>query len=428
MAKCTKLHCEGYYLYRDDGTPFFYLADTAWELFHRLNLQDAEYYLQDRASKGFTAIQAVVLAEIDGLTEPNANGDLPFNDLNTLTPNEKYFAHVDTIVDLAASLGMFITMLPSWGIYWRRDSSNKIFTVDSARRYGQYLGNRYRNKPIIWMLGGDSGMYAAEDHQMVDAIAQGLREGDQGEHLITYHPIGPGSSVMLVNDRPWLDFHTCQSSHAAHDTFNGAFILQGRQMKPARPILDAEPRYEHIPIGFYNEDAYNARRFDDFDARQAAYFSVFSGACGHTYGNNNIWQMHTADRVGRIGANIPWQIAIHHPGARQMGYLRKLMEENDFPHLEDANDLLVDAPRDGGARCLARINHEKKIALIYSPYGLPFGVDCSSFGARGFSAIWMNCKYGDYTPYVTLYLGAFQTFTPPTSGRGEDWILVIKAH
>ena len=63
------------YLVRADGTPFFYLGDTAWELFHRLNREEAERYLKRRAKQGFTVIQAVVLAELDGLHVPNPYGD-----------------------------------------------------------------------------------------------------------------------------------------------------------------------------------------------------------------------------------------------------------------------------------------------------------------------------------------------------------------
>ena len=65
------------FLVDEDGRPFFYLGDTAWELFHRLTLEEARYYLNDRATKHFTVIQAVVLAEIDGLHVPNMNGDTP---------------------------------------------------------------------------------------------------------------------------------------------------------------------------------------------------------------------------------------------------------------------------------------------------------------------------------------------------------------
>jgi len=424
---CTSLVCKDHFIYYADGRPFFYLADTAWELFHRLTLEEARLYLRDRAEKGFTVIQAVAVAEAGGTTVENANGHLPFSHLPDLTPCEAYFSHVDQIIDEAEQAGLYIALLPSWGKYWRSGSPDRIFTPENAYPYALFLGKRYRHKPVIWMLGGDSGLYNDHDYAVTDAFARGLREGDGGAHLITFHPIGPGSSVPLLNDRPWLDFHTCQSSHAARDHFNGVFIQEGWRARPPRPILDAEPRYEQIPVGFYNKDATPARRFDDFDARQAAYFSVFSGACGHTYGNNNIWQMYAPGREGIIGANIPWYEAIHHPGARQMGYLRKLMEKCDFTALEDASHLLFDAPVSGGERCLARIHREKKCALIYSPYGRPFGFDCSWVGARGFRQVWFSCKYGASYPHSTLYLGAYQTFAPPTQGRGEDWVLQIFA-
>src|SRR5215212_1841951 len=93
------------FLVHDDGTPFFYLGDTAWELFHRCTLQEAELYLRDRAAKGFTVIQAVALAEINGLHVPNMQGDLPLIDDDPTQPNEAYFAHIDSVVALASSLG-----------------------------------------------------------------------------------------------------------------------------------------------------------------------------------------------------------------------------------------------------------------------------------------------------------------------------------
>ena len=83
------------YLVQKDGTPFFYLGDTAWELFHRLTLEEATEYLRTRAQQGFNVIHAVALAEFDGLTEPNRKGDLPLHNLDPTRPNEAYFAHVD---------------------------------------------------------------------------------------------------------------------------------------------------------------------------------------------------------------------------------------------------------------------------------------------------------------------------------------------
>ena len=145
------------FIVKQDGTPFFYLGDTAWELFHRLSLADADLYLKDRASKGFTVIQAVVLAEFGGLTEPNVNGDLALVDGDLSKPNEKYFNHVDAIVDHAAALGLYTGMLPTWGDKWNKKwgEGPEIFTPENAAAWGEFLGRRYKDKPIIWILGGD---------------------------------------------------------------------------------------------------------------------------------------------------------------------------------------------------------------------------------------------------------------------------------
>ena len=115
-----------------DGTPFFYLGDTAWELFHRLDREEATRYLEDRARKGFTVIQAVALAELDGLTAPNPYGHVPLVDSDPSRPVEDYFAHVDFVVSKAESLGLVVGLLPTWGKYWKTGEA-KIFTPASAR-------------------------------------------------------------------------------------------------------------------------------------------------------------------------------------------------------------------------------------------------------------------------------------------------------
>ena len=97
-----------HFLEHRDGTPFLYLGDTAWVLFHRLTREDAERYLELRRAQGFTVIQAVVLVEFDGLTAPNAYGDRPLKDNDPGQSNEAYFAHVDWIVKKAAQKGLFV--------------------------------------------------------------------------------------------------------------------------------------------------------------------------------------------------------------------------------------------------------------------------------------------------------------------------------
>ena len=140
-----KISANHHYLEFEDGTPFFYLGDTAWELFHRLNKTETEKYLEDRRSKGFTVIQAVVLAELNGLYDPNAEGDLPLIDQDPTKPNEAYFEHVDWVVDRAAEKGMFVALLPTWGDKWnlKWGVGPVVFTPHNALVFGEYIGNRY---------------------------------------------------------------------------------------------------------------------------------------------------------------------------------------------------------------------------------------------------------------------------------------------
>ena len=427
------------YLQYDNGKPFFYLGDTAWELFHRLNREEAAQYLANRSQKGFTVIQAVVLAQLGGLTIPNPYGDLPLIDGDPAKPNEAYFRHVDFIVNKAEELGMFVGMLPTWGSYW--GSGTPSFTTVNAHQYGRFLGKRYKDKAIIWILGGDRSITNNEERAIIDAMAAGLSEGDGGAHLKTYHPIGPGLSSIKLHDAPWLDFNMFQSSHAARDHDNGLYVEHDYALKPEKPTMDGEPRYEGIPVGFYLRGAGGIERFDDYDVRQAAYWSLLAGACGHTYGNNNIWQMFKpgiegpGDTVrGRdlfggpgsaIGANIPWYEAMDHPGAFQMRYVRRLFESFPFTKLIPDQRLILNGPTTGGAKIRAARADDMSFAIIYSPRGESFTIDKSIVKGERQKQFWYDPRYG--VSYVVKEQDSWgiQTFTPPTSGRGNDWILVL---
>ncbi len=417
----------GRFLEYQDGRPFFYLGDTAWQLFHRLNREEARSYLEDRARKGFTVIQAVVLAELGGLDVPNPYGHLPLIDKDPARPNEPYFQHVDFIVNTAEQLGLFVGMLPTWGSHWKRvgRSAPPPFNAENARIYGRFLGARYRDKPIIWILGGDQNIESPEERAVIDAMAAGLREGDGGAHLITFHPRGPGRSSDALHSAPWLDFNMYQSSHGARDHDNGLFAEHDYALQPAKPTLDGEPRYETMPVGFYFRDYNRYDRFDDYDVRQAAYWSLLAGACGHTYGHNSVWQMWQPGRAPALFADIPWQRALDHPGAFQMGLVRRLFESRPFTKLVPDRTLILDGPTSGGAKIRAARASDGSFALIYSPRGERFTVDKSRLRGRRIKETWYDPRYGSAFEVHTTDNAAIQTYTPPTSGRGQDWILVL---
>lgn len=214
----------GHYLQYEDGTPFFWLGNTGWELFHRLKLDEINSYLENRQKKGFNVIQAAVLAEMDGLKKPNQYGDVPLQNLNPLTPNEKYFQLVDTVVKMAASKGLYMGLLPTWG-----DKVTKlwgegpvVFNSENAYTYGLWIGKRYKNDPnIIWILGGDRPpMKDSSDWRPIwRAMAKGILEGTENKALITYHPWGGDMSTsQYIHNEYWLHLNMIQSGHGGgHD-------------------------------------------------------------------------------------------------------------------------------------------------------------------------------------------------------------------
>jgi hypothetical protein len=381
------------YLQYEDGKSFFYLGDTAWELFHRLNREEATLYLTNRANKGFSVIQAVVLPQLGGA---NAYGDSPLVNDDPTKPNEAYFRHVDFIVSKAEELGLFIGMLPTWGSNWALGKG--VFNPANAKQYGRFLGARYKEKPIIWILGGDRSITNDAEREIIDAMAAGLAEGDGGSHLKTFHPIGPGLSSIKLNDASWLDFNMFQSSHASKDHDNGLYVENDYALKPVKPTMDGEPRYEGIPVGFYLRNASGIDRFDDYDVRQAAYWSLLAGACGHTYGNNNVWQMYKPTTAGVGDANR----------ARDL-----------------FAGLILNGPITGGAKIRAARASDGSFALIYTPRGESFTLNKHVIKGERLHEYWFDPRYGVAYFNKAQDTWGIQTYTPPTSGRGNDWVLVL---
>ena len=426
FSQTLRVSDDARYLVYADGRPFFYLGDTAWELIHRLNREEVDRYLQNRAQKGFTVIQTVVLAERNGLSEPNAYGHLPLRDNDPARPNEAYFKHVDDIVNKAEALGLFVGLLPTWGSYWSTKSSRAIFSPENARAFGAFLGKRYQDKPIIWILGGDQNIENEREYQIIEAMAKGLKQSDQGRHLITFHPRGPGLSSDYLHRADWLDFNMFQSSHGAHDHDNGLFAEHDYALSPPKPTLDGEPRYETIQAGFYFDGANRLDRFDDYDCRQAAYWSLLAGACGHTYGHNSVWQMWAPGREPVLNAAIPWAVALDHPGAFQMGIVRRLFESRPFQKLVPHQAMILGGPSSGGGKIRAALARDGSFALIYSPRGEPFTIDKSRIKATRSNEIWFDPRYEIAYKIHTADTHGIQTYTPPTQGRGNDWLLIIE--
>ncbi|MDZ7345401.1 MAG: glycoside hydrolase family 140 protein, partial [candidate division KSB1 bacterium] len=385
---------------------------------------EADLYLQNRAAKGFTVIQAVVLAELDGLHTPNAYGHLPLIDDDPLKPNPRYFQHVDYIVDKAQKLGLFIGMLPTWGDKWNKQwgQGPEIFTPENAFAYGKFLGRRYKGKNIIWILGGDRRPDNETHKEIIRAMARGIKEGCAGTQLITLHPMGGYSSSEWFHSEEWLDFNMFQSGHGEWNNPNYLKTAHDYRLEPTKPVLDGEPNYEDHPVGWNKDNGW----FDEFDSRRAGYWSMLEGACGHTYGNHNIWQMWLPGRSPISQARTPWTQALDYPGAFQAGYMRAFFESRPWQLLQPASHLLLDAPSEPEKICRAALARDGSFLVVYTPYGSTFTLDLEPMKGSQVVGWWYSPAIGK-----SIYIGKFEknsrmTFDPPSDEkRGNDWVLLL---
>ena len=410
------------FLVYTDATPFFYLGDTAWELFHRLDREEADTYLSDRAAKGFTVIQAVVLAELDGVRVPNSYGETPLHNDDPTQANEAYFAHVDYIVNKAESLGLTVGMLPTWGDKYNKGwgKGPEIFTEENARVFGAFLGERYKDKPIIWILGGDRALLTKGHVRIIRSMAAGLREGDGGEHLRTFHPQGGQTSAQYFHCDEWLDFNMWQTGHT-RDRINGDQIAKDYALTPTKPCLDAEPGYEDHPNAFNPENGW----LDEYDCRKYFYWATFAGACGHTYGCHDIWQMYQPGREPISWARTPWPEALHLPGSAQMQHGKNLLLARPYVTRIPDQSLIASDALTGTDHIRATRDSENAYALVYSASGKSFTLNLDKLGGGTFRAAWFDPRAGVSTPFGEIEATGQREFVPPTNGPGNDWALTL---
>jgi hypothetical protein len=415
----------GRFLVTESGKPFFYLADTAWELFHRLDRKQAVEYLTLRAAQRFTAIQAVALAELDGVTVPNAYGDLPLVDKDPARPVEAYWRHVDYIVDQANARGLYMAMLPAWGrwVTGNRRGDEALLTAANAQGYGEFLGRRYAKKGIIWILGGDRTPAGYED--VWRALAKGIATGVSGREdyaavLMSFHPRGGESSSTWFHNDPWLDFNMQQTGHGlAADVRSWERIARDYARTPVKPVIDGEPLYEDHPLAFRARD--NGYSFDAH-VRQRAYWDTFSGACGHTYGNHGVWQMYAPGRQPVNGPLFYWWEAIHRPGAGEMQYVRALFESRPYLSRVPDQGLIEDALT--GADHIVATRGEG-YAMVYSPQGRKFTVKLGTISGDRVRAWWYNPRDGAAKEAGAWENQGAREVVCPSEGFGSDWVLVL---
>ncbi|MEI8271687.1 MAG: glycoside hydrolase family 140 protein [Paludibacter sp.] len=389
------------YLQHENGTPFFWLGDTGWLLPERLNRDEAEFYLNECSKNGYNVIQVQTINDVPAYNiygQSSMPEGFDFKNINKKGVYG-YWDHMDYIIKMAEKKGIYIGMVCIWGGLVNAGQMD----VKQAQAYGKFLGERYKNSPnIIWFIGGD--IRGDVKTEVWETLANSIKAVDKN-HLMTYHPRGRTCSATWFNNASWLDFNMFQSGHRRYgqrkgdgdysiaentEEDNWRYTEKSLAMTPIKPVLDGEPVYEDIPQGLHD---FNEVRWNANDVRRYAYWSVFAGSFGHTYGHNSIMQFYKPGVPGSYGAKRAWYDCMEDPGYMQMKYLKKLILA--FPFFDRVPDQNIIAGQNGERYDRAIATRGNDYLLVYNYTARPMQVDLSKISGARKNCWWFNPKNGE---------------------------------
>jgi hypothetical protein len=406
------------FLVTNEGKPFFWLGDTAWRL-QLLAPQDLAYYLDARKAQGYNVIQGPVLTHGSASDLVETNSD-PFN------PNQAFFRRIDHIVNETDRRGLHSALVVTWG-----RNFNLFRDPDGARNYGRWLARRYRNRSnVIWIVAGEYAIASRSAFALSiwRALGEGLREGSGGRAVITIHgnwiPPALQTPSTFYHLDPWLSFNMIQSGQGGNITpgaANWRLIEEDYLKSPPKPVLDGEATYE-------GEEAPGRPAWDAFGVRRRAYWSVFAGAFGHTYG---------ADRVFYFQEG--WRERLLLKGAVTLAHLRRLMESRPMlGRIPDQSLVVPTEPESARQPCVsipwqppcgvpnhvqATRDADGGYAMAYVPGGeRTVAIDASALSGSRLVAWWYKPDDGSASRVGEFARSPKLTFTTPP---GDDWVLVL---
>ena len=342
----------------------------------------------------------------------------------------RWWSYLDEYITKCEQRNLYVGITLGW---WGK-AMNK--SKEDLYKYGKWVGNRYRDhNNIIWLTLGEAGGHLRKTtipDEKLDALIKGLREGDTGNKLLTVHA-DYRRGTSLCNDGDISDFNNWQTSqwcclsdlprkddrnwtvweaitHDYHKLYDG---------KP-KPTLDSEAWYEN------NKDFCGA---SSFNIRRRAYYTIFAGAFGHTYGAGGLWDgLVAADSCSSNALE-----ALEYPGAEDMGHLSSFLHGlgEDLLKLRPDQGLIEKGNSNSyDAHIQATMAVDKSFALLYSGSDAPYSVNTRKLASsRVLSAMWFNPREGVLFPCQksgTDVSGDSVEFDPPGSeGHGNDWVLIL---
>lgn len=411
-----------YFLTYSDGTPFFYMACTAWNGALKSTKDEWDQYLKQRIENNYNVIQ-LVTTQWRGC-DKSSEGLVAFEGSGKIRVNPEFFRLIDERIDRVNELGLVAAPVILWALQngnGRELSPGYYLPDDQAVLLAKYIVARYGGNQVIWLLGGD-GVYTGTYEQRWKTIGRAVFDGKH-QGVVAQHPCGRSWIGEIYKDEPWLDIIGYQSSHSnAESTVNwitkGPMSTMWSQL-PARPLINLEPNYEQI--GF---------RITDKDVRNAGYWSLFATPiAGLTYGANGIWPwlregekiLNHTDAPGTSS----WEVSIKFPGSIQMGYLSQFIKKYEWWNLYPAQELLTEQPGDKVFNHFVSVvkSTDNEVIIAYMP--VKQTINLRKPVAVSYNAKWFDPAKNIYSDGKFSDDGRIITITSPTD---TDMLLILEAN
>jgi hypothetical protein len=408
----------------DDGAPFLFLADTAWNGALLSTRDDWDLYLRTRVRQGFSAVQFVTTqwrAAPDGDREK----ELAYTGTERIVINPAFFRRLDEKVAALNRAGLLAVPVMLWAI--DGGSNPKVnpgvsLPEDQAILLARYMVARWSANDVAWILGGDADYRGAKADRW-KRIGRAVF-GEIAHAPVTMHPGGMQWVWQEFAEERWYGFVGYQSGHGDDDRtlrwqIDGPPAVDWMK-RPHRPFVNLEPCYEdHV--------AYQSgKAITPEQVRRAIYWSLLhTPAAGVTYGGHGVWGWDDGTRPptdhAGTGTPMPWQKALTMPGAGQMKHLSDYFTSIDFGRLRPAPEAVVNQPGSHEPKrfIAAARTDGKDLLVLYVPEDRTVDVklDMLPHSPR---ASWFNPRTGEASPAVGGATAGALRFRTPSEG---DWIL-----
>lgn len=409
-----------------DGTPFFWLADTAWNGPLRSTSEEWDFYLANRTRQRFTAVQWV--ATHWRASETNLEGQRAFNGSEQIAINPEFFQRLDQRLERTTAAGLLNAPVMLWavGIGANADIDPGYGLPESeAILLARYQVARWAAYPLIWILAGD-GKYAGDFAPRWRRIGRATF-GDQPHAPVAMHCGGVQWPADDLRDEPWLAILGYQSGHGDDEKARN-WIVNGPpatewNKEPRLFQLNLEPPYENH-LGYQSRQPHTPH-----SVRMAIYWSLLNApTAGVTYGGHGVWGWDDGTTPPtahpNTGIPLPWQQALTMPAGEQMAYLADAFTSLAWWTLTPRPSLLLNQPgrEDVHKHILVSADDPNDLVVAYTPAGGDIDLDAAII-SDSHRATWFNPRTGERQQGEAKIKGNTRTFSTPD---GEDWLLILQ--